>query len=390
MHHAPAWVAAQAPGPLAAPASGSSGVSSAFASCSGQVEAWDTQSLGCSLECSESIGDLEEGFASAGLASASPSPVPCSDPAGSDTRLSGLPTAATAAPLHAAPTVAAAGPFLYAPVLDGLDPVAAAALAEASARKAREKHRHSFGISGYLQIQPRSTLDGYGFYQQGGGMALGGAADPGHFICQAAARSLEQQVWEQERQARAAAAAAAALPRFNTAELREANAAISAICIPDLEAFVPVHETDCLIPLATQHGIPPISIALGASYFQRLLVRDQNMQAVAKASGFFISTYPTAPAAQGQQPRAVVMMRSCNMGSPRSDYLLAVYCTCIYLAAKVADRVKYKQMLSRMLSLVVAQEVSTEDATYLESLVLKSLDWRLGPFFDFGSDNSPC
>lgn len=103
---------------------------------------------GCSLECSESIGDLEEGFASAGLASASPSPVPCSDPAGSDIRLSGLPTAATAAPLHAAPSAAAAGPFLYAPVLDGLDPVAAAALAEASARKAREKHRHSFGISG--------------------------------------------------------------------------------------------------------------------------------------------------------------------------------------------------------------------------------------------------
>lgn len=30
-------------------------------------------------------------------------------------------------------------------------------------------------------------------------------------------------------------------------------------------------------------------------------------------------------------------------------------------AAKVADRVKYKQMLSRMLSLVVAQEVSAED-----------------------------
>ncbi len=103
---------------------------------------------GCSLECSESICDLEEGFASAGLASASSSPVPCSDPAGSDTRLSALPTAATAAPLHAAPTVAAAGPFLYAPVLDGLDPVAAAALAEASARKAREKHRHSFAASG--------------------------------------------------------------------------------------------------------------------------------------------------------------------------------------------------------------------------------------------------
>lgn len=26
------------------------------------------------------------------------------------------------------------------------------------------------------------------------------------------------------------------------------------------------------------HGIPPISIALGASYFQRLLVRDPGMQ----------------------------------------------------------------------------------------------------------------
>ncbi|KAL4419877.1 hypothetical protein ABPG75_006975 [Micractinium tetrahymenae] len=390
---APAWSATGPLAPPAPPPSGCSAASSAFASCDSQEEAWETHSFGCSLECSETLDDLEQGFASAGLTSAGPSPFQSAASAGFDPFLAGMPTAAAAGPLHAAPTVAAAAPLYYTPSLDGLDPVAAAALAEAAARAAHEGRPHQgFGAAGYLQVQPSGTLDGYGFSQQTSSMAMGFSADPGHLVAQAAAaRAQQQAVWEQERQA-----AAAAAPSFSPAELREANAAISAIAIPGLRCFVPVHETDRLIPLATQHGIPPISIALGASYFQRLLVHNPVMQEVAKACGFFISTYPTAPAASGQQPSPVVMMRACNAGTPQSDYLLAVYCTCIYLAgawvdevSKVADRVKYKQMLSRMLTAVVGQDVAPADAINLESLVLQSLDWRLGPFFDYGSAPGP-
>lgn len=103
---------------------------------------------GGSLECSESIDDLEEGFASAGLASAGNSPFPFAYPSGLNPFANGPPTAAAAAPLHAAPTVAAAGSFLYAPSLDGLDPVAAAALAEATSRAAHEGRNHSAGTAG--------------------------------------------------------------------------------------------------------------------------------------------------------------------------------------------------------------------------------------------------
>lgn len=64
----------------------------------------------------------------------------------------------------------------------------------------------------------------------------GHALDPGHLISRAAAAQAQQQrVWERERAARAeaaAAAASAALPPFDPAELREANAAIGAIAIP--------------------------------------------------------------------------------------------------------------------------------------------------------------
>lgn len=42
--------------------------------------------------------------------------------------------------------------------------------------------------------------------------------------------------------------------------------------------------------------------------------------------------HPPPPTLHPLQPRPVVMMRACNVGGPRSDYLLAVYCTCIYLA----------------------------------------------------------
>lgn len=112
-----------------------------------------------------------------------------------------------------------------------------------------------------------------------------------------------------------------------------------------------------------EHGIPPISIALGASYFQRLLVHNPHMQAsspvaqglqtsglqalqcpalaslvicgsparaslapclqlmrrlpspvpmqeVAKACGFFISTYPAGPAACGQQVTALMRQQT--------------------------------------------------------------------------------
>lgn len=102
---------------------------------------------GCSLECSENIGDLEEGFASAGLASASPSPFPPAAVAGVDPFASGP------------PTVAAVGPSLQAhPHDDALDPVAAAALAEATARGVRHKPHHGLGNAGGAVIAVTCTV----------------------------------------------------------------------------------------------------------------------------------------------------------------------------------------------------------------------------------------
>ncbi|PRW33739.1 hypothetical protein C2E21_7576 isoform B [Chlorella sorokiniana] len=95
------------------------------------------------------------------------------------------------------------------------------------------------------------------------------------------------------------------------------------------------------------------------------------MKRQARREGFFVQV--PAPGLNGKVEQ-VVMMRC---PPTACDSLRLVYLACIYLGAKVGDRVRYTGQLSSMLKAAVVE---------LETNVLKGLDWRLGPFFDLGPD----
>ncbi|KAL4857052.1 hypothetical protein ACK3TF_002735 [Chlorella vulgaris] len=168
------------------------------------------------------------------------------------------------------------------------------------------------------------------------------------------------------------------------AGLAEANAVLSRLQVPEGITFYPVHESCESLPLAMHYSIPPIAIALGASYFQRLLAYDDEMMQAAHASGFFI-VGPTLPLHRGGPlGPSVVMMR---MGKDR--ILRGMAGACLYLAAKVSDRVRYRGMLTSIISSLVDCDVHGHESRTLELGVLERLDWRLGPFFDLGRGPSP-
>lgn len=199
-------------------------------------------------------------------------------------------------------------------------------------------------------------------------------------------------------------------------ELANANQSIALQGLPDDIPFAPVHPECALLPMATHCGIPPIAVALGASYFQRLIVAYPAVRAAAKKAGWFV-----------QVPSSIVL--TSNIGQQRPDgssgckksgtvlasrissagiavpmevdslppgslvtvmravpgrgtaSILAIYLACIYLGCKVADRVQYKGLLSAMLSALLRREVPTQESVGLEAQCLQRLDFRLGPCY---------
>ncbi|KAI3425275.1 hypothetical protein D9Q98_009042 [Chlorella vulgaris] len=182
--------------------------------------------------------------------------------------------------------------------------------------------------------------------------------------------------------------ASAAHDVFDPAEmlagLAEANAMLSRLQVPEGVTFYPVHESCESLPLAMHYSIPPIAIALAASYFQRLLAYDDAMMQAAHASGFFIGC-PTLPLHRGGPlgPSAVMM----RIGKDR--ILRGMAGACLYLAAKVSDRVRYRGMLTSIISSLVDCDMHAQESRTVELGVLERLDWRLGPFFDLGCGPSP-
>jgi hypothetical protein len=199
-------------------------------------------------------------------------------------------------------------------------------------------------------------------------------------------------------------------------ELATANHSIARQGLPDDIPFAPVHPECALLPMATHCGIPPIAVALGASYFQRLTVAYPAVRAAAKKAGWFVQVPCSIVLASnnGQQrqdgstgckksgrvlassisgngiavpmevdslsPGTLVTVMRAVPGRGTAS-ILAIYLACIYLGCKVADRVQYKGLLSAMLSALLRREVPTQESVGLEAQCLQRLDFRLGPYY---------
>lgn len=198
-------------------------------------------------------------------------------------------------------------------------------------------------------------------------------------------------------------------------ELANANYSIAMQGLPDDIPFAPVHPECALLPMATHCSIPPIAVALGASYFQRLTVAYPAVRAAAKKAGWFVQV-PSSIVLASKLKKEVgtkdcrmsgkVLVSSISEGTGRTTPLevdslppgslvtvmravpgrgtasiLAIYLACIYLGCKVADRVQYKGLLSAMLSALLRREVPTQESVGLEAQCLQRLEFRLGPYY---------
>lgn len=135
-------------------------------------------------------------------------------------------------------------------------------------------------------------------------------------------------------------------------------------------SFIPVHQSCPMLPIFDYCDIDLIAVSLGASYFQRLLNKKPSMMKAAKDAGWFVKVVDDMTGEVQTQMRAVY--------SSSHTGLVVIYATCIYIAAKFSDRIKYKRLLSALLFSMLDSYVSEETAVDLEAKCLSKLEWRLG------------
>lgn len=145
-------------------------------------------------------------------------------------------------------------------------------------------------------------------------------------------------------------------------ELDVANECLSQQKLPGGHHYIPVHVEDFMLPMALYMGIPPICVALGASYFQRLVAAHPALRDTAVSAEWFqaVDAYGggVTTTTTNNKNVAGLVMRAMPGDSPKCRSLIKVYASCIYLAAKLADRVQYKSQLSTMLAVLLGREVS--------------------------------
>jgi hypothetical protein len=157
---------------------------------------------------------------------------------------------------------------------------------------------------------------------------------------------------------------------FLSRSIEQANGVVGSLVLPGDGTYVPVHPSDPMLGVFGYLDIDAIAIALGASYFQRLLKKKPSMMDGARLCGWFVEAEDGAGNMQ-------TFMRS--VYSEQHTGLMVIYAVCCYVAAKLADRISYKRQLSALLFALLDSPVPESVAIDLEARVLAKLDWHLGP-----------
>ncbi|GLC74531.1 hypothetical protein PLESTF_001524100 [Pleodorina starrii] len=171
-----------------------------------------------------------------------------------------------------------------------------------------------------------------------------------------------------------------------------ANDIMGRIRLPGGIRFMPV-STDSMLFLNGVHwGFSAFALALGSSYFQRLVEITPTLNAAVRHAPPFAAYAAymrdggngASPANKAQQQQQEQYLHK--------DGLRSILFTCAYLATKVVDRMPHTDMLRRMLSMLYNVPVSREEAHSVELKCLEGLGYRLGPYFihNLLEDEPPC
>ena len=150
-------------------------------------------------------------------------------------------------------------------------------------------------------------------------------------------------------------------------DLYDANVSVRMLAIPGERPFASVHPSCFMLDLATRCNISVMSVAFGASYFQRVMEVSPH------------ANYGRFLCGRGIQngPEYV-----CGHAATDADaQLLAVYAACVSLAAKNFDCCNFRpaRQLAEMLRYIFHARTAKRDVIDLELRCMLLLDWRLGP-----------
>lgn len=157
---------------------------------------------------------------------------------------------------------------------------------------------------------------------------------------------------------------------FLADSIEQANRAVGGLVLPGVVTYVPVHPSDPMLAVFGYLDIDAIAIAMGASYFQRLLKKKPSMMDGAQQCGWFVQ-------AEDEAGNLRTFMRS--VYGEQHTGLMVIYAVCCYIAAKLVDRISYKRQLSALLFALLDNPVEERVAVDLEARVLAKLEWQLGP-----------
>lgn len=137
--------------------------------------------------------------------------------------------------------------------------------------------------------------------------------------------------------------------------------------------------SDCLVArLATANGVDPLSVALAASYMQRL--RHRALARALPANGL---TTMLAGDAYNMFLSRPGVFRAPQRGDPDRMHdqrgLLAAYLVCMHVAVKLVEKRPRKYHFNTLLHAMLHEKLSAQDLFDVEMWIMCALDWQLAP-----------
>ncbi|KAL6747778.1 hypothetical protein V8C86DRAFT_2898530 [Haematococcus lacustris] len=168
--------------------------------------------------------------------------------------------------------------------------------------------------------------------------------------------------------------------------LAQANEIMMRLTIPGDIQYLPVPLESKLFQLGSRFGFTAFSIALGSSYFQRLVATMPHLEYAVRCSGPAYAYYLDCLPLCSDRRLALLHEQFKAQYSSASEVtedstLCSIQFTCVYLATKIVDRMPMLEMMRYILTYLYGSTVSKAQAYDVESKCLEGLNFRLGPYF---------
>lgn len=147
------------------------------------------------------------------------------------------------------------------------------------------------------------------------------------------------------------------------------------------QGYVNPHPLSNIAQIAQIFGYTNLMVAVGTSYFRRLMKGNWSMNLLAQSCPDYSQYVQTAEEFPKQQINSLFIGVRHALSLTTNAWLTLMFLTCIYLAAKVLEQVPHKNLLATMMSHIYGCEVDSGWGAELEIELLQALDWRIGPIY---------